>query len=285
MENVTAISVTAAYGLAGLLFSGVVFAKWAAGRGEGGSPPALPAGKVPVWLYREVDILAVIAIAGFFFLMAMSNAVVGSGKEVPKISMEGLLINVGVQFFLAATAVAIVASRIRLSQWLGLGWRQWPLVLVIAPVTVVSMWAVFAGLYSIGYMELMESLGVKKVQDTVAIFQQEEDTGILVLMAFTAVIVAPVCEEVVFRGYLYPVAKKFTGRWVAGICTALVFSAAHGGMSTLLPLFIFGLVLVALYEFTGSIWAPMAVHFLFNGATVAIQLLTRFGYIPEAPVR
>ncbi len=99
---------------------------------------------------------------------------------------------------------------------------------------------------------------------------------VLGLMAFAAAIVAPLCEEVVFRGYLYPVAKKYSGRWIAAIATALVFSAAHGSLAALLPLFIFGLVLVALYEMTGSIWAPIAVHALFNGATVAIQMLMRY---------
>jgi membrane protease YdiL (CAAX protease family) len=126
----------------------------------------------------------------------------------------------------------------------------------------------------------MDRLGVEKVQQTVTIFQEEKDIVVLVLMAIAAALVAPVCEEIVFRGYLYPVAKKFSGPWVAALCTALIFSAAHGSFSALLPLFAFGLLLVALYEFTGSLWAPMAVHFLFNGATVAVQLYARYAEIP-----
>jgi membrane protease YdiL (CAAX protease family) len=54
-------------------------------------------------------------------------------------------------------------------------------------------------------------------------------------------------------------------------------------MAALLPLFVFGLVLVALYEFTGSIWAPVAVHFLFNAATVVVQMLLRFADLPQPP--
>jgi membrane protease YdiL (CAAX protease family) len=122
---------------------------------------------------------------------------------------------------------------------------------------------------------------VKQVQETVELFQNTTDISVLVLMAFTAVIVAPICEEMVFRGYIYPALSKFTGPWIGWIISALVFSAAHGSMSALVPLFIFGLALVLLYEWTGSIWAPIAVHLLFNGATVAVQLLDRFGYIPE----
>jgi membrane protease YdiL (CAAX protease family) len=147
------------------------------------------------------------------------------------------------------------------------------------------MWTVFAALFELGYMELLQRLGVEHVQDTVALFQDSYDMTVVILMAFTASIVAPVCEEIVFRGYLYPVMKKFSGPWIAALCNAMIFSAAHGSMSALLPLFIFGIALVALYEYTGSIWAPIAAHFLFNSATVFIQLMVRFGYIPESALQ
>jgi membrane protease YdiL (CAAX protease family) len=184
-------------------------------------------------------------------------------------------------FFMAAVAVAIVIRRMGPVPWLGLRWKEWPWVLLIAPGTVICMWAFFAGLQGLGYMDLMDRLGVQKVQDTVELFQKGKDPAVLILMAVAAVIVAPICEEVVFRGYLYPAAKRFAGPWVAAVCTALMFSAAHGNMAALLPLFVFGLVLVALYEFTGSIWAPVAAHFLFNAATVTVQMLVRFYGLPE----
>lgn len=283
MENLTAITLTAAYGLAVLLFFGVFLVRSLSASTGTDSPPALPLGKVAIWPYRATDLIGVIGIAGFFFLMVIQGAMMADDGKDPEISAAALVFNIALQLILAGLATVMMFHRIRPVQWLGLAWKEWPWVFLIAPGVVVTMWAVFAGLYSVGYMELMESLGVEKVQDTVAILQKEEDVGILILMAFTAAIIAPVCEEIVFRGYLYPVAKKFSGPWVAGVCSALVFSAAHGSMSALLPLFIFGLALVALYELTGSIWAPMAVHFLFNGATVAVQMLVRLGVVPDVP--
>ena len=104
--------------------------------------------------------------------------------------------------------------------------------------------------------------------------------GIGLVMAFAAIVVAPLCEEIVFRGYLYPVMKKFSGPWVAGVCSALIFAAAHGSLVALLPLFVFGCVLVLIYEKTGSLWAPIAVHFCFNGATVIIQMAVRYLDLP-----
>jgi membrane protease YdiL (CAAX protease family) len=37
------------------------------------------------------------------------------------------------------------------------------------------------------------------------------------------------------------------------------------------------------YEWTGSLWAAISIHFFFNGATVAMQLALRAGLFPEIP--
>jgi membrane protease YdiL (CAAX protease family) len=286
MENITLIAVSAACGLAVLLF--LAAAGWRAVAGESKSladPPPIPVGKVPVWFYQPSDLLGVGMIAGLFYALVMLGELFGGSKGTPSISAEGLLVSIGFQFFTAAIAYVIVMRRVNPVAWLGLAWKEWPFVILIAPVSVVSMWALFAGLQFSGYMDLMDKLGVEKVQDTVLILQREKDPLLLGLMAFAAVIVAPLCEEVVFRGYLYPATKRFAGPWVAALCSALVFSAVHGSIAALFPLFIFGLVLVAIYEFTGSIWAPIGVHFLFNGATVAIQILSRYADLPQTAVQ
>jgi membrane protease YdiL (CAAX protease family) len=102
-------------------------------------------------------------------------------------------------------------------------------------------------------------------------------------MIVAAVIAAPLCEEIVFRGYFYPVLKRTAGTWAAAFSSALVFAAAHGSLTALLPLFLFGLVLVFVYEKTGSIWAPIAVHFCFNGLTVLVQMAIRTNP-PDVPI-
>lgn len=232
--------------------------------------------------FRKLDLLWL----GFIFMVFASLAI-GTAKmpEHPdrKIEVGDLVTSIGLQFFLAGSTIVIVVWRVRLATWLGLKWKQWPWALLIAPVTVVSMWALMAALQFSGYMKWMESLGGETVQDTVKLLQKSEDPVILGLMGFAAVFVAPVCEEIIFRGYFYAAAKKFAGPWVAAICSALVFGAAHGNLAALLPLFILALALVFLYEKTGSLWAPISVHFCFNGATVLIQFIARTYNIPLDP--
>ena len=235
-------------------------------------PPPVPTG-VPTWLYRKLDFIG----AGLLFVIFGGLSLANTAVDPAKISFTPQVLLGSIIFHLTLGILAVVAVGFRVHPvtWLGLRWRHWPWVFLIAPATVLAMWLVFGGLQAIGYMDWMESLGVEATQDSVKLLQTATDPMVLVLMAIAAVLVAPVCEEIVFRGYLYPVAKKYAGTWTAAICSGLVFAAAHGSLAALLPLFIFGIVLALLYEKTGSIWAPMAVHFCFNGATVGIQFLAR----------
>lgn len=232
--------------------------------------------------YRRIDFLWL----GFIFLVFASLAIAGAKVQAApdkKILAADLVTSIGFQLFLAGATLGVMIWRVRPATWLGLQWKNWPWVLLIAPVTVVAMWALMGGLQAAGYMKWMESLGGETVQDAVRLLQNSNDPVILGLMGFAAVFVAPVCEEIIFRGYFYPAAKRFAGPWVAAICSALVFAAAHGNLAALLPLFILALVLVALYEKTGSLWAPIGVHFCFNGATVLIQAIARAYDLPLDP--
>lgn len=254
----------------------------AAGENSPYAPP-LPeereTGRVPVWFYRPADLLG----AGFVFLvfsgLALASLQSAESAE-PILNPSALAVSIGFQFLMAGLVAAMVLRRVGLVSWLGLRWQGWPWVVLIAPGTVVFMWLIFGGLQFSGYVKWMESLGVETVQDTVKLLQESEDPLALGLMIFAAVIAAPLCEELVFRGYFYPVLKRFGGPRAAVLCSALVFAAAHGSLTALLPLFIFGCVLVFLYEKTGSLWAPVAAHFCFNGATVLVQMAVRYYEIP-----
>lgn len=238
-------------------------------------PPRPPATGIPVSFYHLLDLLGVgLIFLVFFTLVVGSVQAAASGKETV-LDPGGLISSIIFQFVTAAIVTGMVFKRIRPVAWLGLRWSNWPQVFLIAPAAVLGMWLIFAGLQASGYMDWIESLGCEPTQETVKLLQDSTDPQILGLMIFAAVIAAPFCEEIVFRGYLYTVGKRFAGPWIGAFCSALIFSAAHGSVAALLPLFIFGLVQVFIYEKTGSIWAPIAVHFCFNGATVLVQMAAR----------
>ena len=236
--------------------------------------------KVSTAPYRWLD-LPLIGLV--FLIFAGLTAANGGTDEIPldkKYTPAVLIASIIFQFLIMGMVLAFVTWRVKITEWLGLRWRLWPLAIPIAIGTLFLMWFFMGALAYSGWNQwLEESLGIESMQEAVKVFQEVKDPLVIVLMALTAAVVAPLAEEVVFRGYLYPAAKRFCGPAGGILFSSLVFAAAHGHVVALVPLFVLAVVLCLLYEFTGSIWACMSVHFLFNAATVTIQLLVRSGII------
>jgi membrane protease YdiL (CAAX protease family) len=94
-------------------------------------------------------------------------------------------------------------------------------------------------------------------------------TGLFVI----AIIVAPVFEEIVFRGILLPFMVRRTGFWPGIILVSLVFGGMHFHLPSLLPLFLLSAMFSLAYARTQSLLVPIGMHILFNGVTVALLLL------------
>jgi membrane protease YdiL (CAAX protease family) len=86
--------------------------------------------------------------------------------------------------------------------------------------------------------------------------------------------VAPVVEEIFFRGILYPTMRMRWGIIPAVIVSSLIFSAMHFHLPTFLPLFVLAVILSLTFEYTGSLAACIIAHSLFNSLSIiAIWLL------------
>lgn len=94
-----------------------------------------------------------------------------------------------------------------------------------------------------------------------------------------AVLLAPVTEEVLFRGILYPAIKQFGYPRLALWITSLLFAAVHMNMVTFVPLAALALVLTALYEWTDNLLAPVMAHVLFNALNFAMLLVQQVGWL------
>ncbi len=85
----------------------------------------------------------------------------------------------------------------------------------------------------------------------------------LVLVVLVITVLAPLGEELLFRGYIFGALRNWRGFWPAAIVTGLVFGAVHIGSSPIgyaLPLAIFGFGLCLLYQWTGSLYPCIALH-------------------------
>jgi membrane protease YdiL (CAAX protease family) len=90
--------------------------------------------------------------------------------------------------------------------------------------------------------------------------------GILAAAAVTCV-VAPICEEFLFRGFIFTALRNWRGAWPAAVITGILFGAVHGLSAPavdLLPLAFLGFALCVVYERTGSLYPCIALHVLNN---------------------
>lgn len=89
----------------------------------------------------------------------------------------------------------------------------------------------------------------------------------------TAVVMAPVLEEIVFRGLVYTRLKKGLPQMMAAIMTSLIFGIAHGTIIWAIYTFIFGMVLIWIFEKFGSLTASILLHLSYNLSGMALALI------------
>lgn len=84
-------------------------------------------------------------------------------------------------------------------------------------------------------------------------------------------LLAPLAEEIIFRGMLYGWLRRFMGLLPAAFLSAAVFGLVHGMLPVIAAAFVVGLALAYIYERTGSLWAPAIVHATQNCLAMSIM--------------
>ena len=109
-------------------------------------------------------------------------------------------------------------------------------------------------------------------QEVFDLFQTSNSPIYIFLLAFSAVIMAPVVEELAFRGLFLPVLAKRIGPVKSLLVVSVVFSLIHLHPAGFLPLFVLALYMGLAYLLTQSIVTPIVIHMLFNGINLGLFL-------------
>jgi hypothetical protein len=123
--------------------------------------------------------------------------------------------------------------------------------LIVAFLVLDAGWS---QLVNPGKEKLLEQLGTK------------ESTLLLVLSAGLTCVVAPMCEEFLFRGYIFTALRRW-GLMAAAVADGLLFGGVHASSAPaldLLPLAALGFGLCLLYRYSGSLYPGMGAHSLNN---------------------
>jgi|HubBroStandDraft_2_1064218.scaffolds.fasta_scaffold23242_4 membrane protease YdiL (CAAX protease family) len=238
-----------------------VFREEPPARGDGSQSPdtAWPAWTAPLALVGGIMLAAVGGLV-LDIPAALLFGVKISGNHFPAgLSIADTVVQ-DIGFVLAAVFCAQLGGRAVRSWQFGLrrpgaGWASAGGMVLVLLVSFIVLTALWAAAVHPGEEKTLEQLG------------SNEGTALLVLSAALTCVVAPMCEEFLFRGYMFTALRNWRGTLPAAVITGLVFGGVHAESAPVLdlaPLAALGFGLCLLYRYTGSLYPCMIAHSLNN---------------------
>lgn len=173
--------------------------------------------------------------------------------------------------------VLIVARRAfaRGLKGLGLRVRTIPQDLAHAFLTLLGVWPLVAAAMSLTILVLKafdESFEVPQ-HEALQVITQSSSAPLQTLMVVLAVAVAPLIEELLFRGLFQTMIRSYVGRpWPAIVIASILFAVIHQDAEHWPALFVLALGLGYSYEKSGSLLRAIFMHAMFNGISIVSVL-------------
>jgi len=166
---------------------------------------------------------------------------------------------IGVPYLLRWKKVSLQTLGLtRLPTWTDIGLA--PVIYILYIIVLAGVFALITVWFSGLPLDQAQDIGFKT-------FGSRTDN---ILAFLTLVVLAPVAEEVLFRGYLYGKLKTYVPAVAAAVATSLLFAIVHFQLNVGIDVFILSLFLCGLRSLTGSIWAGILVHMIKNGVAYYI---------------
>jgi hypothetical protein len=131
-------------------------------------------------------------------------------------------------------------------------------------------------------------IGAEKDADKqISVLLRADNSFDIFINVFIIALLPAICEEACFRGALQRILiQSFKSPWAGIIVTGLFFSAFHLQFQGFLPRALLGILLGALYWYSGSLWTSILAHFFINAIqVVAVTFYPRFiNENPSVPI-
>lgn len=218
---------------------------------------------------------------GIFFIQSVVDSFIRPVDGVPKVFQDHAV-------YCAAAVLTIVGLILPLAQFhfarglkgFGLRIRTIPRDLGAAFCTLLAVWPLVLGaIVATTLIGKLISLWVWgqdfEMPQHEALEQMTQHSGgaLQILLILLAVVIAPLTEEMIFRGFFQTMIRSYLGRpWLAIVMTSALFAMVHGNLTHWPALFVLALGLGYTYEKSGSLFRPIFMHALFNGVAVLSTL-------------
>jgi membrane protease YdiL (CAAX protease family) len=265
----TGLFLLAPFAAAGL----AVYVRWAARvKAQGG--------RVSTERFGLPDLIVTLLLAGLFMTAAYLQF---TAPKPPAFSVQMLIQSTQLEVWLIVLLVGFLLLRkIRVLHFLGL--RLYPPAKLIGRAALFLLCAY--PIVALANLLLSGSPDKPEEQHIVSYFREQASLGQfrgIAAVCLTAVVVAPIFEELFFRGYFYPALKRYVGPVAGSIIVSALFACIHATVNVLPALFILAMCLTLAYEWSGSIFVPMTMHAAFNSINLLLLYATS-GQAPPAPL-
>jgi uncharacterized protein len=219
-------------------------------------------GRVQAGSYVSADAVLVAAISSLLLVGLRSAAAVAADAkpEVAELSFSGTLASIVIQLGICV-GLLFGLRRMNVFKAFGMG-----LMLLVPTLMLVNGSALGLNAWMQGFWPDLQG------QETVEAFRRSDDVLAKIMLVVAAAIVAPLVEEIIFRGFIYGVLKRYTDGIFAALCSSLLFAIVHLHVGTMFPLALLALVFCAVYEYTGCLLVPMVMHGLFNATSLVVMV-------------
>jgi uncharacterized protein len=243
-------------------------------------PVAAPARLIPPVPWGWRDLLAAIIVAAIGIL-TLNLVLVGVGLflHLPLTENQDVLV-----IFLAVQDAIVVATA-----WLfsivryHVGWDRLGLRSFSVPMgCTLSLGLLLASYVArLIYGLIAVALGMHIQQQEVLTRLDTHGVG-FILTLFVAAVIAPISEEIFFRGFLYGGLRRRIGVVGAMLVSTLFFTGLHLSFDLFIPIFLLGLFLAWLYEYTGSLYPGILLHAENNALSlILLFVLQALGQMPS----
>ncbi|MGE5265317.1 MAG: lysostaphin resistance A-like protein [Acidobacteriota bacterium] len=235
-----------------------------------------PAHQVP-WGVRDLILAVVVAALG---LVALNLIVLGASTVLHfplRQNPDALAIFLAVQDLIVVATAWLFSVVLYRVGWDRLGLRPYPVAMGCALSTGLLLLSYFIRLI---YGLIAFALGLRLQQQDV--LGRLDTTGIgFLLTLLVAAVIAPIAEEIFFRGFMYGGLRGRIGVIGATVVSTLFFTALHFSLELFIPIFVLGIFLVWLYEHTGSLYPGIFLHAANNGLSlILVFILQASGWMP-----